>query len=80
MDITIGKTILHECVARAAAIVDGKPTQPILGSVRVYRPEGRDRLSDWSRHGEQFRYIESSDATFIVNVAHIVEAREVFER
>lgn len=52
----------------------------ILGSVRVYRPEGRDRLSDWSRHGEQFRYIESSDATFIVNVAHIVEAREVFER
>ncbi len=52
----------------------------ILGSVRVYRPEGRDRLSDWSRHGERFRYIESSDATFIVNVAHIVEAREVFER
>ena len=52
----------------------------ILGSVRVYRPEGRDRLSDWSRHGDQFRYIESSDATFIVNVAHIVEAREVFER
>jgi len=48
--------------------------------VRVYRPEGRDRLSDWSRHGDQFRYIESSDATFIVNVAHIVEAREVFER
>jgi hypothetical protein len=52
----------------------------ILGSVRVYRPEGRDRLSDWARHGERFRYIESSDATFIVNVAHVVEAREVFER
>jgi hypothetical protein len=52
----------------------------ILGSVRVYRPEGRDRLSDWARHGERFRYIESSDATFIVNVAHIVEAREVFEQ
>jgi hypothetical protein len=54
--------------------------QQILGTVRVYRPEGRDRLSDWSRHGDRFRYIESSDATFIVNVTHIVEAREVFER
>jgi len=52
----------------------------IVGSVRVYRPEGRDRLSDWSRHGERFRYIESPDATFIANVAHIVEASEVFER
>jgi hypothetical protein len=52
----------------------------ILGSVRVYRPEGHDRLSDWARHGERFRYIETSDTTFIVNVNHIVEAREVFER
>lgn len=52
----------------------------IVGSVRVYRPEGRDRLSDWSRHGERFRYIEAPDATFIANVAHIVEASEVFER
>ena len=51
----------------------------ILGVVRVYRPEGHDRLSDWARHGERFRYIESSETTFIVNVAHIVEAREVFE-
>ena len=53
--------------------------QRIVGSVRVYRPEGRDRLSDWARHGERFRYIETADATFIVNVAHIVEASEVFE-
>lgn len=51
-----------------------------VGRVRVYRPEGRDRLSDWARHDNRFRYIEAPDATFIVNVDHIVEAREVFER
>ena len=52
----------------------------LRGSVRVYRPEGRDRLSDWARHGERFRYIETADAEFIVNVDHIVDAREVTER
>jgi hypothetical protein len=50
--------------------------QRIDGSVRVYRPEGRDRLSDWARHGQRFRYIETADATFIVNVDHIVHVRE----
>ena len=48
----------------------------IQGAVRVYRPEGRDRLSDWARHGQRFRYIETAHATFIVNVDHIVHARE----
>jgi len=51
--------------------------QQLRGSVRVYRPEGRDRLSDWARHGPRFRYLETSDATVIVNVDHIVDAREV---
>lgn len=51
--------------------------QKLSGSVRVYRPEGRDRLSDWARHGSRFRYLETSDATVIVNVDHIVDAREV---
>jgi hypothetical protein len=49
----------------------------LLGSVRVYRPPGRDRLSDWSRHGPRFRYVEAEHATFLVNVDHIVDAREV---
>jgi len=49
----------------------------LRGSVRVYRPEGHDRLSDWARHGQRFRYIETTHATFIVNVDHIVDAREV---
>src|SRR2546421_3857403 len=33
----------------------------ITGSVRVYRPEGRDRLSDWARHADAFRYIEKGE-------------------
>jgi hypothetical protein len=51
----------------------------IIGAVRVYRPEGRDRLSDWARQPETFRYIETGDATIVVNFAHIVEVSEVAE-
>lgn len=49
----------------------------ITGAVRVYRPEGRDRLSDWARSAEVFRYVEAGDeTTFIVNSMHIVEVWE----
>jgi hypothetical protein len=47
------------------------------GSIRVYRPEGRDRLSDWARHGPRFRYLETEQATFIMNVDHIINVCEV---
>jgi hypothetical protein len=49
----------------------------VEGIIRIYRPEGRDRVSDWTRQPEQFRYIESDTATFIVNVAHVVTVTEV---
>jgi hypothetical protein len=49
------------------------------GRVRVYRPTGRDRLSDYARLPESFRYVETKDATVIVNSAHIVELRETSE-
>ena len=48
----------------------------IDGRVRVYRPAGRDRLSDYARGSEMFRYVEAEGATIIVNSAHIVELRE----
>ena len=48
----------------------------IAGSVRVYRPQGRDRLSDWARHPDRFRYIELGDTTVIINVAHVIEISE----
>ncbi len=51
----------------------------IVGSVRVYRPQGRDRVSDWARGGDLFRYIETADATLLVNAAYIVEVTEVEE-
>lgn len=62
--------------ARTVSVLmsDGRHVQ---GSVRVYQPEGHDRLSDWARHSERFRYIETADVTFIVNADHIVEAHEV---
>jgi hypothetical protein len=53
--------------------------QRVVGSVRVYRPEGRDRLSDWTRQPETFRYLETGDMTVLVNAAHIVDVSEVPE-
>jgi hypothetical protein len=51
----------------------------VVGTVRVYRPRGRDRLSDWARQPEAFRYVESADVTLVINVAHIVEVSEMSE-
>ena len=51
----------------------------VVGAVRVYQPQGRDRLSDWAQSGERFRYVETTAATLIVNIDHVVEAREVAE-
>jgi hypothetical protein len=53
--------------------------QRVVGAIRVYRPEGRDRLSDWARHPEVFQYVETAEATFIVNMAHIIDVHEVSE-
>jgi hypothetical protein len=48
----------------------------IAGTVSVYRPAGRDRLSDYARSEQMFRYVETEDQTLIVNSAHLVELRE----
>lgn len=48
----------------------------VRGVVRVYRPEGHDRLSDWSRQPETFRYVDTDEGTLVVNVAHIVAVTE----
>jgi hypothetical protein len=50
--------------------------QRLQGSVRIYRPEGHERLSDWARHGQRFRYLETTYSTFLVNIDHVVDARE----
>jgi len=48
----------------------------IRGVVRVYRPEGRDRLSDWARQPETFRYVDTDEGPLLVNAAHIVAVTE----
>ena len=48
----------------------------LRGAVRVHRPEGRDRLSDYTRSPLIFRYLEADDATFVVNFDHVVELTE----
>ena len=49
----------------------------LSGTVRVYRPQGHDRLSDYARSTDMFRYVESAEGTFVVNFAHIVQLREI---
>ena len=51
----------------------------VEGRVRVYRPSGRDRLSDYARAPDMFRYVETAGGTVIVNAEHIVEFRETTE-
>jgi hypothetical protein len=51
----------------------------VEGLVRVHRPSGRDRLSDYARQPETFRYVETAGGTVIVNADHIVEVRETTE-
>jgi hypothetical protein len=48
----------------------------LSGSVRIYRVPGRDRLSDYARSADMFRYVENEEGTFVVNYAHIVQLRE----
>jgi hypothetical protein len=46
------------------------------GRVAIHRPAGRDRLSDYARHPEQFRYLEAADRTLIVNTRHVLQLAE----
>jgi hypothetical protein len=50
--------------------------QRVAGLVRVHQPEGHDRLSDWTRQGGLFRYVETAEGTLLINAAHIVHLTE----
>jgi hypothetical protein len=49
----------------------------VVGSIAVLRPPGRDRLSDYARIEEPFRYVELEDRTLLINSAQIVTLTEV---
>ena len=51
----------------------------LAGAICVYRPEGHNRLSDWSKSRDQFHYLETETSTFLVNSAHIVEVSEALK-
>ena len=51
----------------------------VSGEVRVYSPPGHERLSDYARIPEMFRYLETPADTLIVNVAHVIELVETEE-
>ena len=66
------------------AVASRRPVSILLSNgrrleafVRVARPVGRDRLSDWTRAPEVFRYVEVGASILIVNAAHIVAFTEV---
>jgi hypothetical protein len=45
--------------------------------VRVYCPQGRDRLSDYTRADETFRYLETGSALLLVNFRYVLELSEL---
>ena len=51
--------------------------ETVTGHVVVFRPPGRDRLSDYAHIDERFRYVELADRTVLVNSSHIVSLTEV---
>jgi hypothetical protein len=51
----------------------------LVGKVRIHCPEQQDRLSDWARSPELFRYLETGGGTFLVNAAYIVEVHEALD-
>jgi hypothetical protein len=53
--------------------------ETITGEIVIFRPPGRDRLSDYAHIDERFRYVELPDRTILINSAHIVALTEVGE-
>lgn len=51
----------------------------LSGIVPIYRPRGRDRLSDFAQDAERFRYLVTPQRTLLINTAHIVELTETAE-
>lgn len=49
----------------------------VEGRIRVYQPEGRNRVSDWSQEPLAFRYLETGEGTLLVNINHVVEVSEL---
>ena len=60
---------------RSVAMLMSNGTR-LHGGVRVFCPHGSDRLSDFARAHETFRYLEAEHTTYIINLHHLVELTE----
>lgn len=69
----------YEVATRRAVKVLLTSGESIAGHIVVFRPPGRDRLSDYAQIDERFRYVELPDRTILINSAHIVAMTEVPE-
>lgn len=49
----------------------------VSGTIRLYLPDGRSRVSDWSHGSATFRYLETDHGTLLVNLHHVVEIIEL---
>ena len=49
------------------------------GIVRIYSPQGHDRLSDFARSHDRFQYLEQPGITQIINVQHLIELTETLD-
>ncbi|HWW84220.1 MAG TPA: hypothetical protein VNZ26_11485 [Vicinamibacterales bacterium] len=67
----------YEVAARRTISVLLSNGRRLIGNVRIYQPDGHDRLSDWAREGQGFRYVETEEGTFLVNLMHVIEVSEI---
>jgi len=66
----------YDMATRRAVSITLSTGLRVSGTVAVHEAAGRDRLSDYARSDELFRYVATSDRILLVNAAHIVEWSE----
>lgn len=69
----------YDVATRRHVVILLSSGEKVTGHVAVYRPPGRDRLSDYAHIDERFRYVEQSNRTLLINSLHIVSLLEVTE-
>jgi hypothetical protein len=71
-----GETAYEVATCRAVSMLLSNGSR-LSGLVRVFCPRGRDRLSDYTRAAETFRYLQTREGLLIVNFRHVLELSEV---
>ena len=82
--VTLGEGVLEAQADTGYALATHRHVSMLLssgtrlsGTVPIYRPAGRNRLSDYAQSPESFRYLVTPQRTLLVNSTHIVELTEL---